>query len=1256
MGEHCFISYSNADALDFATRLATELEGGQPFIKVWFDKNEMSSSGPDWDEQIAGAISTCKCLIFVMSVDSTARHSNCKTEWTWALKCKKPIICILQNANAEEQFSLLNRQKIDFTTNFEAGIAKLRLAVGRLDSPEGLLDELNHRLAEAKRDWQRARAEDQPRIQSEIEILNEQIKRQAEIVADPKAAEKRTEANIQSGLERERQPEKPTTGKSSTKFINPPPGVAPSYFQDRQTETKEIVRFLHDDAQRLLTVVGRGGVGKTAMVCRLLKHIENGDLPDDLISIFGETKVDGLVYLSESGSHRVNFANLFADLSKLLPDENAVVLERLYKDPQISATAKMAALLDQFPYRKVILLLDNIETLINIEIFGIGDIELDECLHAFLSGAHNGIKIILTTRIAPRPLNLHEPGRQRILYLDEGLESPYAENILREMDTDGKLGLKNAPDTLLAQAREYTRGFPRALEALFAILAADRYTSLGEILATGKTSMPVNVIQSLVGEAFHRLDGDAQKVMQALAVYNRPVSTAAIDYLLQPYLPGINSTPMLNRLVAMQFVRRESGRYYLHPVDREYALGVIPIEEQKKLTPSEKADFEALFKSSLSLRASQFVSSFTQVSLLNRAADYFAQTRKPSAEWKSLDDLNPQLAEFDLRCDAGNYDTASTLLSMFDGDYLLLWGHYHLMIDLHEKLLGKTNNLFLQIKSLNVIGVVTLQLGDFRKSIEYFQRCIPAAQELKNLQAEGTILNNLGHAFSNLGEYYKAIEFYEKSLAIAREFYNLNSKAITLNNIGGVYAKLGEIHKAIEAQEQALSITRKVKNRTNEATIVGNLGIRYDDLGEKTKAIELHKEALLINREIGNRSGEATNLGNLGVVYYELGKISEAIEFHEQALFINRELRLLDSEAANLGNLGATYSQLGETRKAIDFYQQALAINQQNGNSDTTAINLDNLGVAYRDLGEIRQAINFHQEALIINQQNGNRGQEAINLDNLGHAYHDLGEIRKAMEFHQQALNINREIEKRENEASSLTNLGYGSSDLGNEDEAVVFYQQALTIYQDMENRALQAANYNYIGNSLVILENYEDAENYFVKAIQIADEIELTFRQHRSRRGLAQMHLFNNNLEHACTTLEDAFQYNDWALPSTYRGPCLQGIITLRQGEKAEAEAAFKQAIERADDPLDKTPDYYDALNIKGLALCGLILCQDGLLTTESNEKLKQAEHAFRAAHKIAPHAGIIRNVLRLFDELTKCDPEGVLTEVRKTVAGLES
>ena len=36
-----------------------------------------------------------------------------------------------------------------------------------------------------------------------------------------------------------------------------------------------------------------------------------------------------------------------------------------------------------------------------------------------------------------------------------------------------------------------------------------------------------------------------------------------------------------------------------------------------------------------------------------------------------------------------------------------------------------------------------------------------------------------------------------------------------------------------------------------------------------------------------------------------------------------------------------------------------------------------------------------------------------------------------------------------------------------------------------------------------------------------------------------------------------------------------------------------------------------------------------------------------------IAPHAGVVKSVLRLFDELVKCDTENILKDVRKVVEG---
>lgn len=1056
---HCFISYSHADGLEFVTKLADELEGGHPFIKVWFEKREMVTGRDDWDDQLAKAIRDSKCLLFVMSKDSTGGHSNCKDEWTWALKYKKPVICLWIDSKAEDQFRLNSRQKIDFTSNFDQGLAKLRKTIAFLDSPEGELEELNHRLNDANRDLRRASEMDKPRIQAEIELLKADIQVLEKVIANPQAAAEQTQKNIETGLERERRPEKPTVKESTTKFINPPPGLAPNYFQDRYDETREILRFLNDDSQRMMTIVGRGGVGKTAMVCRLLKGLEGGELPDGL----GSMKVDGIVYLSESGSHRVNFANLFYDLCKLLPPDAANALDAVYKNPQASTASKMSALLDRFTRGKVVLLLDNVEPLISVETFDIADAELDECLRALLHGAHSALKVILTTRVAPRGLNLYEPGRQRVLTLDSGLEQKYAVEMLREMDVDGKLGLKSADPEALKRAYERTLGFPRALEALFAILASDRYTTLDELLAM---PTPVNVVEALVGEAFNRLDTNAQKVMQALAVYNRPVTPAAVDYLLAPHLPAMDSAPILQRLANMHFARKESGRFYLHPVDREFAFGLIA----KEITAETQSSQRKPLKNS-PLSASLRLDAFTQHDLTSRAADYFAQARKPRAEWKKLDDLAAQLAEFDLRCSAGDYDNAADVLTDIDFDYLLPWGHYRLMIQMHELLYGKITDPKLSIANKIGLGSACLMTGQAGIAIEHYDLALQLSRDTNSRYQECSVLGNLGHAYAVLGEAYKAIEVCEQALAIARELGNREFEANSLNNLANVYS----------------------------------------DLGDTKKAIEIYMQKLIIVHETGNRRSESSALGNLGQRFAELGDMHKAFECNEQALIIAREFR----------------------------------------------------------------------------------------------------------------------------------------------------------------DRYVEGAILSSSGLILLSIESFQDAIKNFQQALYIADETLNTQMQTAALLGLAQAYLFQNDLVNARATIEAALQYD--VPENNHNASALHGIIALRQGDEVAAGGAFLRAIGQADEILSKTAEYYDALDAKGLAICGLILAGRGdpSMPAETNASktvppdkstvsagrvaptVDDAIETFRKARKIAPHAGIVKSVLRLFDELMKCEGGEILKDVRKAVEG---
>jgi len=988
---HFFISYSRIDAADDALWLADTLAEGPARFPLWVDKRELRA-GEDWDEQVAEAIKACRGLLFVMTTDSVKPNSVCKDEWTRALRYKKPVIPLRFHREAELPFRLGSRQYLDFTgSSVAAALDQLRDLLAWMDTPAGALQALKERLADAERELQRApKVSERARIEQEIEELRRQIAAQERVLADPQAASQRTEERIASGLERERQPEDRPAQDRRAKFINPPPMHAPTWFQDRHVETGLIGEFLKDDGLRLMMVVGRGGVGKTAMVCRLLKALEAGRLPDE----GGPLALDGIVYLSPVGAHKVRYPSLFADLTRLLPDDTAQQLEQLYQDPQQAPKDQMLALLEAFPVGRTVVLLDNFEDVVDTatEPFTVSDAALDQALQTVLTAPHHGVKLIVTTRVAAGGLLRVQPARQRRLNLDEGLESPYAENILREMDSDGKLGLKTAPPKLLAAARERTGGYPRALEALVAILAADRDTSLPEVLVETE-SLPGDVVQALVGEAFNRLDPLAQQVMQALAVYGLPVPPVAVDYLLQPYLRAIDSAPVLSRLVNMQFVRRDAGRYYLHQVDRDYALSRIP--------PGEPGD-----------RGVLHLLPFTRYALRHRGAEYFEQTRKPREAWKQLDDLQPQLAEFELRCEGEDYDTAASVLLDFDFDYLLLWGHYRLMVELHQRLQGKLTVPYLKQFSLSNLGSCYFNLGDFRRAIDLYEQAQTIAREIGDRSSEAVHLGNLSSCYFNLGETRRAIDLNEQALTIAREIGDRSSEASVLNNLSSCYSRLGETRRAIDLNEQALTIVREIGDRSGEAGALGNLGNCYSNLGEIRRAIDLYEQALTIAREIGDRSSEANVLSSLGDSYVDRGAWKQATQRYSEAILIADEIGFVQTQNEARSGLANAHLLRGDLPAAHQTAEAAKSYNHPLNNAHVSAT----LGVVLLRQGQTEPArlalIEAVAQADTLLEHTGDnyealdsRALALCGLALLG----DNSRLPKAMEAVQAARTVNRD-------------------------------------------------------------------------------------------------------------------------------------------------------------------------------------------------------------------------------------------------------
>ncbi len=1134
---HFFISYAPTDGADFAAALSRALnEAGTP---TWFDGHLAPDSPPQ--QQIKTALETCAGLLLILTPNSNEKFAGCAAEWGQALSYKKPIALLRLNRETDAPYRLRDHPNFDFSgaasagsgSAFDAALRRLRQHLANLDAPAGQVQQLKARLATAHADLRLARdPQRRARVQKDIDEWKQELKILKKIAADPAAAIEETRRSIAAGIERARQPAARPARLKRSKFINPPPMNVPGYFQDRFDETKRLGEFLKDPALRLLIVIGRGGIGKTALVARLLEHLQRGELPDGI----GRLPVDGIVYLSDAGARPLTFPNLFSDLSQLLPAETAQTLNALYRNPHTSTRDKMAALLSSFALRPsslgkaegddgprpVIVLLDNFETRLTPD-HALNDAELDEGLRALLRLPPHRVKAIITTRVPPKDLMQEQPQYQVPLFLERGLDSPYAENLLRKRDPDGVLGLKNAPDALLRRAKTRVRGYPRALEALSAALVADRDADLEDLLAAAQTALPDKVVEVMAGEAFNRLPPAAREVMSALAIYNRPVSAVAVDYLLEPVRPAANSAPILKRLFNMNFASKESGQYYLHPIDRAYALSRIANSE-RRVTNDERRATSGKTRNLKPETRNWYA----------RAADYYKTTRKPRAEWRSLNDLAPQLAEFDLRCQAGDFDAAARVLTEIDFDYLLPWGHYRLMIDLHTQLQGKIEDATLQQLSIGRLGEAYRHIGQAQQAIIYYRQALESARTSKNKWSEGAWLGKLGLAYRDIGKTHRAIKYYQDALRIARATGDRRREGKHLVNMGNAYSALGETRRAIEYYERALTISRIIGNRWGEGSDLGSLGGAYSVLGETRRAIKYYKDALRIARAIGDRRGEGVRLDNLGLAY----------------------------------------SNLGETRRAIEYYKKAIA----------NAVEI------------------------------GNGKGEATRWGNLGQALLDQNHLKEAAQS--------------------------------------------------------------------------------FQTAIQIADKLNFPQAKNYAYSGLAQAHLYANNLPAARAAIEAAWRYD--VPQNNHNAAALRGVIALQQGEATVAAQAFSQTLALADDLLAKTPQLYEALYAKGLALCGLALGEmrgaesgreseslpppnpppaggrafasppaatEGRIEGGRNPHplpdsaqpsyLTQALEAYRAALKLNADAGALARQRRLLQALAAVDSAGGMDEALALLGG---
>ena len=117
------------------------------------------------------------------------------------------------------------------------------------------------------------------------------------------------------------------------------------------------------------------------------------------------------------------------------------------------------------------------------------------------------------------------------------------------------------------------------MQLLPSVLAGQR-AALGLQEMLDRFYQQPDVVRELIKENYRGLTAEARRVMDVLAVLRRPVSVVAMDFLLEPFVPGLDVPVLLTELMAWNIVNKDirSGMISLHPVDQDYAYSQLPDE------------------------------------------------------------------------------------------------------------------------------------------------------------------------------------------------------------------------------------------------------------------------------------------------------------------------------------------------------------------------------------------------------------------------------------------------------------------------------------------------------------------------------------------------------------------------------------------------------------------------------------------------------------------------------------------------------